>query len=58
MDFAALQTIEHDHRITPETDAAFLYELQRAVLLTLLKSGILTEPQYEHVEECLRKQQE
>lgn len=56
MEKITLKHIENDHSITPKTDAAFLYEFQKAVLLALLEDGTLTELQYRSAEEALRKQ--
>lgn len=56
MDGITLRSIENDHSITPDTDGAFLYEFQKAVLLALLESAALTEMQYRYAEERLRIQ--
>lgn len=56
MDNVILQAMENGHPITAQTDQAFLYELQKAVLLALLEDGTLTELQYHSAEEALRKQ--
>lgn len=56
MEEITLTHIENDHSITPKTDAAFLYEFQKAVLLALMESGTLTEMQYRFAEEKLRAQ--
>lgn len=53
---ARLVGIEHDRRITKETDSQFLFEYQRAVLLTLKEDGVLDEAQYRYAEEKLRNQ--
>lgn len=55
-DRARLAGIEHDHRITKETDSQFLFEYQRAILLSLKDSGALDETQYRYAEEKLKKQ--
>lgn len=55
---ARLLDIENDREITKETDSQFLFEYQRAVLLTLKDKGVLNEMQYRHVEEKLKKQLE
>lgn len=47
--------IENDHDITKETDAKFLLEYQRAMLLTLKEQGILTEMQYRYAAEVLQQ---
>lgn len=53
---ARLVKIEHDHRITKETDSRFLFELQRAILLSLKEGGALNETQYRYAEEKLKAQ--
>ena len=55
---ARLLDIENDRDITKETDSQFLFEYQRAVLLTLKDKGVLNEMQYRYVEEKLKKQLE
>ena len=56
METITLERIENDRRITRETDGEFLYEYKKAVLLTLVESGRLTEQQYRWAEEKLRMQ--
>ena len=56
MEMITLERIENDRRITRETDGEFLYEYQKAVLLALVESGLLTEQQYRYAEEKLRMQ--
>lgn len=41
--YAVLQRIENDHKITRETDREFLYDLENALLLALLEDGTLTD---------------
>ena len=53
---ARLVRIEHDRRITKETDSRFLFEYQRAVLLSLKEGGMLDEAQYRYAEEKLKNQ--
>ena len=53
---ARLAGIEHDRRITKETDSQFLFEYQRALLLSLKDSGALDEAQYRYAEEKLKAQ--
>ena len=53
---AHLVGIEHDHRITKETDSQFLFEYQRAILLSLKDSGALDEAQYRYAEGKLENQ--
>ena len=54
--FASLQSIEGDHKITKETDYEFLYHLQNALLLALKEQGRLTATQYRYAEEKLKQQ--
>ena len=53
---ARLVGIEHDRKITEETDSRFLFEYQRAILLSLKDSGALDEAQYRYAEEKLKSQ--
>ena len=53
---ARLLGIEHDRRITEETDSQFLFEYQRAILLSLRDSGMLDEAQYRYGSEKLKDQ--
>lgn len=53
---ARLVGIEHDHRITKETDSRFLFELQRAILLSLKEGGALDEAQYRYAAGKLKAQ--
>jgi len=53
---AHLVGIEHDRKITKETDSQFLFEYQRAILLSLKADGLLDETQYQYAEERLRRQ--
>ena len=53
---ARLVRIEHDRRITKETDSQFLFEYQRAILLSLKDSGALDEAQYRYAEGKLENQ--
>lgn len=55
-EWARLVRVEHDHRITKETDGQFLFEYQRAILLSLKDSGALDEAQYRYAEEKLKAQ--
>lgn len=56
MNHARLSVIENDRRIVRETDGEFMYEYQKALLLSLVESGRLTEMQYRYAEEKLRQQ--
>lgn len=53
---ARLAGIEHDRKITKEMDSQFLFEYQRAILLSLKDSGALNEAQYRYAEGKLRNQ--
>lgn len=53
---ARLVGIEHDRKITKEMDSRFLFEYQRAVLLSMKGSGALDEAQYRYAEEKLKNQ--
>ena len=53
---ARLVGIEHDRKITKEMDSQFLFEYQRAILLSLKGSGALDEAQYRYAEEKLKAQ--
>lgn len=53
---ARLVGIEHGRRITKETDSRFLFEYQRAILLSLKDGGALDEAQYRYAEEKLKNQ--
>lgn len=54
--YAALQRIENDRKISRETDREFLYNLENALLLALLEDGTLTQMQYRQAEEKLKRQ--
>ena len=51
---ARLAAIEHNRKITKDTDGRFLFEYQRAILLSLKADGVLDETQYHYAEERLR----
>ena len=53
---ARLVGIEHDRKITKEMDSQFLFEYQRAILLSLKDSGALDEAQYRYAEGKLKNQ--
>lgn len=53
---ARLVGIEHGRKITKEMDSQFLFEYQRAILLSLKDSGALDETQYRYAEESLKNQ--
>ena len=54
--FAKLQRIDNNRVITEKTDDAFLYGLQKALLLALREQGRLNALQYLHGEEALKRQ--
>lgn len=53
---ARLAGIEHDRKITKKFDSRFLFEYQRAILLSLKDSGALDEAQYRYAEGKLENQ--
>ncbi len=55
--FAKLEQILQDHPITPETDAAFLYHLKKALLLALKEQGQLNAMQCRVACDRLARQQ-
>lgn len=54
--YAALQQIEHNEPITPESHYEFLYHLQQALLLALREQGRLSPMQYRQAETRLQQQ--
>ena len=54
--YAVLQRIENDHKITRETDREFWYNLENALLLALLEDGTLTQMLYRQASEKLKRQ--
>ena len=53
--YARLQRIEGNHIITADSDGAFLYQLQNALLLALEEQKILNTVQYHYAQDALRK---
>ncbi len=53
---AHLVGIEQGRKITKETDSQFLFEYQKAILLSLKTDGLLDQTQYLYAEERLRRQ--
>lgn len=53
---ARLVGIEHDRMIIKEKDSQFLFEYQRAILLSLKDGGALDEAQYRYAEGKLKDQ--
>lgn len=54
--YASLEQIENNRKITRETDGPFLYRLQSGLLLALKEQGRLSEIQYRHAQEHLERQ--
>ncbi|MBM6884464.1 hypothetical protein [Pseudoflavonifractor phocaeensis] len=54
--YASLERIDHNRRITRETDHAFLYRLQGGLLLALKEQGQLNEMQYRQARDRLDRQ--
>ena len=56
--FATLQQINHDHKITRDTDFEFVYQLEYALLLALRESRTLNAMQFRQAEEKLKHQRQ
>ena len=54
--FASLEGIENDHKITKATDEQFLHLLQSGLLLALKEQGRLSEMQYRTAQDRLDQQ--
>ena len=54
--FAVLQKTVWKEALTPESNGAFFYHLQRALLLALWERGRLDMMEYRHAEENLHRQ--
>lgn len=54
--YAALERIEHNRKITRQTDGLFLYRLQGGLLLALKEQGRLDEAQYRCAQDRLDRQ--
>ena len=54
--YASRERIDHNRRITRETDHAFLYRLQGGLLLALKEQGQLNEMQYRQARDRLDRQ--
>ena len=54
--FTTLQKTDWKEALTPESNGAFFYHLQRALLLALRERGMLGVAEYRHAEESLRRQ--
>lgn len=54
--YASLEKIEHNRKITRELDEPFLHRLQSGLLLALKEQGRLNEMQYRHAQERLDRQ--
>lgn len=55
-EFASLEQIDNDHKITGDTDERFLYRLQSGLLLALKEQGRLSQAQYQYAQEQLDRQ--
>ena len=53
---AVLLRIDHDREISRETDAEFLFSLQRSLLLDLKEEGFLSETQLSYADSLLNGQ--
>ena len=54
--YASLEAIENDRKITKETDYEFLYQIQSGLLLALKEQGRLNEMQYRYAQDRLNQQ--
>lgn len=54
--YACLEKIEHNRKITRELDEPFLYRLQSGLLLALKEQGRLNEIQYRYAQDRLDRQ--
>ena len=54
--FAMLEKTDWKEALTPESNGAFFYHLQRALLLALWEREMLGVAEYRHAEESLRRQ--
>lgn len=54
--YASLEAIENDRKITKEADYEFLHQLQSGLLLALKERGRLNEMQYRHAQDRLNQQ--
>lgn len=55
-EFASLEQIENDHKITRDTEDRFLHRLQSGLLLALKEQGRLSQAQYQYAQEQLDRQ--
>ena len=55
-EFASLERIENDHKITRDTDESFLHRLQSGLLMALKEQGRLSQAQYQYAQEQLDRQ--
>ena len=56
MEQAQLVEMKNDREITKESDSRFIFEYQRAILMTLKDKGILSKLQCQYAEEKLIEQ--
>lgn len=54
--YASLESIENDRKITKEADYDFLHQLQSGLLLALKERGRINEMQYCHAQNRLNRQ--
>lgn len=54
--YASLEAVENNRKITKETDYEFLYHLQSSLLLALKEEGRFNEMQYRHAQHRLNQQ--
>lgn len=52
-EFASLERIDNDHKITRDTEDRFLHRLQSGLLLALKEQGRLSQAQYQYAQEQL-----
>lgn len=55
-EFASLERIDNDRKITRDTDERFLHRLQSGLLLALKEQGRLSQAQYQYAQEQLDRQ--
>ena len=54
--YASLEAIENDRKITKEADYGFLHHIQSGLLLALKEQGRLNEMQYRYAQDRLNQQ--
>ena len=58
VDKATLISIENNREITMEQDLEFMFQCQKAMLLTLKEWGTLSDEQYQYAEFKLKEQKQ